>query len=110
MGTFLDLKANSPRGLSEPTEEDTREHPDMMSASEGGGGSWKSGRSKGGCVNFILQISSKCGQGGEGGSKNLKILRMSLMEAPLLCSQRADPLLPNNWMQRIRRRFLSAFK
>ena len=25
-----------------------KEHPDMMSASEGGGGSWKSGRSKGG--------------------------------------------------------------
>ena len=38
----------------------------MMSASEGGGGSWKSGRSKGGSVNFILQISSKCGQGWEG--------------------------------------------
>ena len=34
------------------------ERPDMMSASEG---AWKSGRSKGGCVNFILQISSKCG-------------------------------------------------
>ena len=29
-----------------------RELPDMMSASEGGGGLWKSGRSKGGCVNF----------------------------------------------------------
>ena len=41
----------------------------MMSASEGGEGSWKSGRSKGGCVNFILQISSKCGQGGEGVKK-----------------------------------------
>ena len=31
----------------------------LMSASEGGGGSWKSGHSKGGCMNFILQISSK---------------------------------------------------
>ena len=31
-----------------------REHPDMMSASEGGGGSWKSGHSKGGCVNFTV--------------------------------------------------------
>ena len=41
----------------------------MMSASEGGGGSWKSGHSKGGCVNFILQISSKCRQGGEGVKK-----------------------------------------
>ena len=42
----------------------------MMSASEGGGGSWKSGHSKGGCVNCILQISSKCGQGGEGVKKS----------------------------------------
>ena len=41
----------------------------MMSASEGGGVSWKRGRSKGGCVNFMLQISSKCGQGGEEGVK-----------------------------------------
>ena len=41
----------------------------MMSALKGGG-SWKSGRSKGGCVNFILQISSKCGQGGEGVKKS----------------------------------------
>ena len=32
------------------------ERPDMMSALEGGGGSWKSGHSKGGCVNFIQQI------------------------------------------------------
>ena len=46
------------------------EHPDMMSAWEGGGGSWKSGRSKGGRVNFILQISSKYGQGGEGVKKS----------------------------------------
>ena len=60
-----------------------RERPDMMSASEGGGGSWKSGRSKGGCVNFILQISSKCGQGGRG-SKNQNILWMSLMDAPYI--------------------------
>ena len=28
----------------------------------GGGGSWKSGCRKGGCVNLILQISSKCEQ------------------------------------------------
>ena len=27
--------------------------PDMMSASVGGGGLWKRGHSKGGCVNFI---------------------------------------------------------
>ena len=32
----------------------------------GGRGSWKSRRIKGGCVAFILQISSKCGQGGGG--------------------------------------------
>ena len=37
----------------------------MMSASEGGGGSWKSKCSKGGSVNFILQIRSKCGRRGE---------------------------------------------
>ena len=30
------------------------ELPDMMSASEGGAGSWKSGRSKGGCMNFLV--------------------------------------------------------
>ena len=35
----------------------------MMSTSEVGEGSWKSGRSKGGYVNFTLQISSKCRQG-----------------------------------------------
>ena len=45
---------------------DMKVHPDMMFASEGGGGSWKSARSKGDCVNFSLQISSKCVQGGEG--------------------------------------------
>ena len=33
-------------------------------------------------MNLILQISSKCRQGGRG-SIDLKILRMSLMEAPL---------------------------
>ena len=32
-------------------------------------------------MNFILHISSKCGQGGRG-TKNLKTLRMSLMDAP----------------------------
>ena len=32
-----------------------REHPDMMSyISEGGGGSWKNGRCKGGCMNLIV--------------------------------------------------------
>ena len=41
-------------------------HPDMMSTHQGlGRGSGKSGRSKGGCMNFILQISSKCGRGGQ---------------------------------------------
>ena len=42
----------------------------MMSASEGGGGSWKSGHSKGGCVNFVVEISSKYGQGWEGVKKS----------------------------------------
>ena len=40
-----------------------QEPPDMTSASMWRVGSWKSGRSKGSCVNFMLQISSKCGQG-----------------------------------------------
>ena len=31
-----------------------------------GRGSWKSACSKGGCVNFLLQFRSKCGQGGKG--------------------------------------------
>ena len=47
---------------------------DMMSAT-GERGSWKS--NKRGGVNFILQISSKCGQGG---SKNPKILWTSSMD------------------------------
>ena len=34
-----------------------------MSASEGGGGHGKANIVRGGCVNFILQISSKCGLG-----------------------------------------------
>ena len=36
------------------TEPMIRELPDMMSASEEGGGLWKSGHSKEGCVNFIV--------------------------------------------------------
>ena len=39
-------------------------------------------KSKGGCVNFILQISSICGQGVGGDVKKPKILRMSSMDAP----------------------------
>ena len=31
-----------------------RGHPYMMSASQGERGSWKSGRSKGGCMNFVV--------------------------------------------------------
>ena len=42
----------------------------MMSASEGGGGSWKSGRSKGGCVNFIVQTSCQARTRGEGVKKS----------------------------------------
>ena len=37
-----------------PNRSILRELPDMKSASEGGGGSWKSGCSEGGCVNFIV--------------------------------------------------------
>ena len=48
----------------------------------GGGGLWKSRRSKGGYVNFILHIRSKCGQGGRG-SKYPKNLPTSYLEAPL---------------------------
>ena len=64
----------------------------MMSASEGSHGkglpymmstseerSWKSKRSKGGCVNSIVQIRSKCGQKGGG----QKIWQTSYLEAPL---------------------------
>ena len=47
------------------------ELPDMMSTSEGGGGSWKSGGSKGGCLHFIVLIRFKCRQRGRG-SKNPK--------------------------------------
>ena len=50
----------------------------MMSTSEGEGGHEKD---VGGCVNFILKIRSKCGQG-ERGSKNPKNLRTSYLEAP----------------------------
>ena len=49
-------------------ENELREPPDMMFASEGRGGSWNSRQSKGVCVNFILQIRSKCRQG-KGGQK-----------------------------------------
>ena len=34
-------------------------------------------------MNFIVKIRSKCGQGGSW-SKNLKILRISYLEAPLV--------------------------
>ena len=44
----------------------------MMSASEGGEGAWKSGRSKGGCVNLIVQNRSKYRQGE--GIKNSGVL------------------------------------
>ena len=58
-----------------------RERPGMMSASEGGGGSWNSGSSKGGCLNFILHICSKCGQGGRG-SKIQKFCRHHIWKLP----------------------------
>ena len=57
------------------------ELPDIMSASEGGGVSLKSGCRKGYCMNLILHIRSQCGQGG---SENPKILRASYLEGPLL--------------------------
>ena len=45
-------------------------------------GSWKSGHSKRGCENnCIVQISSRCRQGGSG-LKNQKILRLSSMDVP----------------------------
>ena len=53
-----------------------------MSAFEGGGRSWKSGHSNGGCVNFILQISFKCGHGVRG-PKNPNILWTTYLEAPV---------------------------
>ena len=40
-----------------------RKIPDMMSALEGGGGSWKSGRSKGGRLKLVVKISSNADKG-----------------------------------------------
>ena len=50
---------------------------------EGGRGP-KSVRSKGGCVNLVLQTWPKCVQGGGRGSKSRKISRTYLMDGPLL--------------------------
>ena len=47
-----------------------------------GEGSWKSGRSKGGCVNFIVYIISDADKG-KRGPKSQKSLRTSYLEAPL---------------------------
>ena len=52
-----------------------------------GGSSWKSGHREGGCENFIVKITSKCGQGWRG-SKNQNILWTSLMEAPPVSQRR----------------------
>ena len=41
----------------------------MISTSEGGGGSWKSGHSKGGSMNFIYYKSVPNADKGEGGQK-----------------------------------------
>ena len=61
--------------------------PDIMSASEGEKGSWKSWHSKGGCINFIIRcISQFQMQTRERRAKNLKFLWTSLMEAPLKVS------------------------
>ena len=48
---------------------------------QGGRGSWKSRCSKGGCVNFIVSINSKCGQGG-GGQKSENFCGRHLWMAP----------------------------
>ena len=58
------------------------EHPEVMSTLEGERGHGKVDVVREVCVNFILQICSKCEQGG-GCSKKPKILRMSLLDAPL---------------------------
>ena len=42
----------------------------MTSAPRGGGGEWKSGQSKGGCMNFIVQISCPARTRGEGVKKS----------------------------------------
>ena len=52
-------------------DRNTKGTSSMMSASEGGEGVMEKQHRKGGCLNYILQISSKCGQGG-GGQKNRK--------------------------------------
>ena len=79
--------------------------PDMMSAPDGGRGSKKSGQSKGGCVNYMLQIRSKCGQGG-GGQKIQKFCGHPIWKPPylneLVCTlisallgQKNQPILQN---------------
>ena len=59
------------------------ERPDMMFASEGGGGSWKSVCSKGGCMNFMVKIISKCVQGG--GSNKSKNFADIISGSSLVC-------------------------
>ena len=69
----------------------------MMSAPEGGGGSWKSGPGMEGCVHFIVKISSKCGRRGRG-LKNPKFCRCHIWKPtkvglPGLLGARACPLI-----------------
>ena len=62
----------------------------MMSASEGGGESWKSGHSKGGCVNFILYKSVPIADMGEG-VKEPENLADIISGSSLTCSEKPIP-------------------
>ena len=50
---------------------------------QAGRGSPRSGRTKGGCVNFLRHNSSKCRQGEEGGQKNKKFADIIKKYGPL---------------------------
>ena len=69
----------------EPSDTDGSFYPKGASRCDvcigGGGGSRKSRRSKGGCVTFIVQISSKCEQWGRG-LENSKILQCHIWTLP----------------------------
>ena len=63
----------------------------MMSASEGGSGSWRSVRSKVGCLNSIPKIRSKCGPGG-------KFAGHHIWKLPLQSSPQGAMIKSDNWL------------
>ena len=65
----------------------------MMSASDGEEGSWKRGRSQGGCVNFIVNSDPNAEK--EEGVTKPKILQTSYLEA-LLQVEKRQKLMKNH--------------